>query len=92
MKKPVCMFWTAIEAVKAWFAGMVSKFFGLVNLDDGILACATMSPIGTGLHEPSLTCRPFVMVCPAQKLMLVKEKVRSARLTKHSADETTKGH
>lgn len=66
------MFWIAILASKAWFAVTVPKLAGKVNLDDGILFCGIMSPIGTGLQEPALICCPFVMVCPAQKLMLVK--------------------
>ena len=36
VKNPVSMFWTAIDAVNAWFAGMVEKFMGFVNFDEGI--------------------------------------------------------
>lgn len=42
----------AIWTVKSWLAGIVSRFFGLTNLQDGILVCAAMIPIGTALHEP----------------------------------------
>lgn len=78
VKNPVFMLWTAMDAVNGVFAGMVEKFIGLVNFDDGMLALGMMSPIGTGLQEPSRICCPFVMVCPMQKLMLVIERVRSA--------------
>lgn len=65
-----------MDAVNAWFAGIVEKFIGLVNFDEGMLVCAIMSPIGTGLQEPASICCPFVMVCPTQKLMLVNESQR----------------
>ncbi len=41
------------------------------NLDDGMLAVDAISPIGAGLHEPSLICSPFVicLFVVAQKLM-----------------------
>ena len=92
VKKPVSMFWTAIVAVKALFAGTVEKFFGKVNFDEGILLCGMISPIGTGLHEPVLICCPFVMVCPAQKLMLVNERKSGTQWTKYFPIETAKGH
>lgn len=34
-----------------------------------MLAVDGMEPMGAGLHEPFVICRPFVMTCPAQKLM-----------------------
>lgn len=42
---------------------------GNANLTEGILSMEGISPIGVGLHEPSLTCFPFVMVLPTQKPM-----------------------
>jgi len=92
VKNPVSRFWTAIVAVNAWFAGTVPKFSGKVNFDVGILASGIMSPIGTGLQEPSRICCPFVMVWPMQKLMLVNDRVRRARLTTPSHMKTAKGH
>jgi hypothetical protein len=91
VKNPVFMLSTAIVATKGWFAGMVEKFIGLVNFEVGMLALGIMSPIGTGLQEPSRICWPLVMVCPMQKLMLVNESQR-AQLTKHSHIKTVKGH
>lgn len=92
VKNPVFMFWIAICAVNGVFAGMVEKFIGLVNFDVGMLFFGIMSPIGTGLQEPSRSCCPFVMVCPMQKLMLVNERVRDDQLTKDWDIEIVKGH
>jgi hypothetical protein len=53
-------FFSTILSVKFWFAVMVSRFFGKVNLDDGIFAVLGMSPIGAPLQEPEVICCPFV--------------------------------
>jgi hypothetical protein len=48
---------------------MVSRLVGLWNLDDGMSFTEGMFPIGMGLQEPVVICRPLVMVWPAQKFM-----------------------
>lgn len=72
--------WMAISIVNALLAGIVSKFLGNWNLDDGMLALDGIEPMGAGLHEPPVTCSPFVMVSPvpAQKLMKLFVDVREA--------------
>ena len=39
----------------------MSRFFGNVNLDDGILSNEAMTPIGAGLQDPVSLCVPLVM-------------------------------
>ena len=71
-KLPVSMFWIAMVTVKAVFAvAMLSKFFGNVNLAEGMAVVAGIWPIGAGLQDPVLTCAPFVRgwLVVAQKLM-----------------------
>src|SRR5882762_6609981 len=72
--------WMAILMVKALLAWIVSKFLGNWNLDDGMLAVDGIDPIGAGLHEPPLTCWPFVMgwFVVAQKLIKLFDDVREA--------------
>ena len=71
VKKPVLRFLIAIWIVKSLLAGMVWPFLGKTNLDEGMFAVDAMTPIGAGLHEPVLICRPFVIALGtvAQKLM-----------------------
>lgn len=52
---PVTIFWMAMVIVKAVLAARSSPFLGTVNLDEGILVEAGMSPIGAGLHDPPAT-------------------------------------
>jgi hypothetical protein len=47
--------------VKAWLAGIVSPFLGLVNFEEGMLLEDGIIPIGAGLHEPVAICFPFVI-------------------------------
>ena len=77
---PVFMFLIAICIVKAWFASMVSPFFGKTNFADGIAVVAAMRPIGAPLHEPVLICVPFVRgrLDVAQKLMKLFSEVAEA--------------
>ena len=61
-----------ILIVNAVFALMVSKFFGLVNLQLGMLVLAAITPMGAALHDPVVICFPFVKGLSgtvAQKLM-----------------------
>jgi len=60
-KLPVARLLIAIEIVKVWFAGIISVFFGLVNLEEGRLVLAAMRPIAIGLHEPVFVCIPLVI-------------------------------
>ena len=68
----------AILIVKLWFAGRVSRFFGDTNLLDGMLFTLAITPIGAALHEPCLTCCPFVKgnLTVAQKFMKLLLDVR----------------
>jgi len=71
----------AIEMVNPVFAGRTCKFFGDLNLQDGIAVVAGITPIGAGLHDPVLICWPFVIGkfgTVAQKLMKLFVDVREA--------------
>ena len=35
---------------------MATKFFGKMNLDDGMFSTEGMRPIGAGLHDPPIIC------------------------------------
>lgn len=74
------MFLMAILMVKAVLALRVPRFGGFTNFDEGILAVEGITPIGAGLHDPVLICRPFVMgtVTFKQKLMKLLELVSDA--------------
>jgi len=70
--------WVFRVTLKLVLAGMVSRFAGLWNLDAGMLLTEGMVPIGMGLQEPVVICRPLVMVWPAQKLMKLFVDVAAA--------------
>lgn len=53
----------AICTVKSWLDWIVAKLGGLTNLLVGALACAPITPMGVGLHDPVLTCAPLVRGC-----------------------------
>jgi hypothetical protein len=74
------MFWIAMVMVNAVLAAMSCMFVGLVNLQEGIAVVAGICPIGAGLQDPPLTCRPLVRVCPvvAQKLIKLFDDVKDA--------------
>ena len=79
-KLPVSRLLMAMEMVKAWFALIVSVFFGNVNLEDGMFDVDAMTPIGAGLQEPVVICWPFVMglLTVKQKLMKLFLDVKDA--------------
>lgn len=61
-----------ILIVNGVLALMVSRFFGLVNLQLGMFLLDAITPMGAALHDPSTTCFPFVkgkFGTVAQKLM-----------------------
>lgn len=67
--------------VKAWLAGIVSPFLGLVNFEEGMLLEDGIIPIGAGLHEPVAICFPFVigrLGTVRQKLMKLFVEVKDA--------------
>lgn len=73
--------WMARETVNAWFGGITSRFFGLVNLAEGIFAVEGMEPIGAGLHDPPEICWPLVIGALGvvkQKLMKLFDEVSDA--------------
>lgn len=47
------------------------RFFGKVNLDEGMLSVEGITPIGAGLHEPVAICLPLVML----RLGTVRQKL-----------------
>lgn len=53
---PVSILLIAIVSVKAWLAGIVPKFVGNVNFEDGIFVVAAITPMGAGLQDPVLIC------------------------------------
>jgi len=50
-----------IVMLNAVLAVIVSPFAGLKNLLEGMLPTPGMVPIGAGLHEPLVICRPLVI-------------------------------
>ena len=62
----------AIEIVNGVFSmSEVSPFLGKVNLAEGILVLAGITPMGAGLQEPVAICFPLVM----GRLGTVKQKL-----------------
>jgi hypothetical protein len=55
------MFLAPIVTVKAVFAAIVSPFVGDWNLVEGIAAVDGIWPMGMGLQDPVVVCRPFVI-------------------------------
>lgn len=78
--QPVSRFLIASTTVKFVFAATVPKFVGLTNFAEGIAVVDAIMPIGAELHDPFLTCVPFVRgrSTVAQKLMKLFEEVAEA--------------
>lgn len=66
-----------VKLVLAW---IVPKLGGKTNLAEGMLLTDGIRPMGAGLHEPPLTCDPFVRgkFEVKQKLMKLSLDVRDA--------------
>jgi len=67
--------------VNALLAGTVAKLVGNLNFAEGMFDVEGMMPIGKGLHDPDVTCLPFVrgrLGTVAQKLIKLFPDVREA--------------
>jgi len=63
-----------------WLAGIVPKLGGFTNFADGMFVLEGIRPIGAGLHDPVVICRPLVKGCvdSAQKLIKLFPDVSDA--------------